>query len=86
MTVVREASGAGGGRAALLAGVRVLDLANSSFQLCGRLAAELGAEVLHIEPPDGDAARSLGPWPDPAAGGGDPDLRRETGLTWAAQA
>ena len=32
--------------------------------MCGKAFADLGAEVLKIEPPDGDPARSLGPFPD----------------------
>ena len=49
-------------------GVRVLDL---SWFLPGPLAslllADMGAEVLKIEPPDGDPMRALGPRDDTAA-------------------
>lgn len=46
----------------LLTGVRVLDLTGPDAQLCGRIVAELGAEVILVEPPGGDASRHLGPF------------------------
>jgi crotonobetainyl-CoA:carnitine CoA-transferase CaiB-like acyl-CoA transferase len=46
----------------LLEGVTVLDLAGRNAQLAGRLAAELGAEVILVEPPQGDPSRHVGPW------------------------
>ena len=46
----------------LLSGIRVLDLATSRAELAGRLLADLGAEVLKIEPPDGSASRRLPPF------------------------
>ncbi len=46
-----------------LTGYRVLDLADEKGQLCARLLAELGADVIKVEPPrDGDATRSNGPF------------------------
>lgn len=46
-----------------LAGYRVLDLADEKGQLCARLLAELGADVIKIEPPrDGDPTRQNGPF------------------------
>lgn len=45
-----------------LEGVRVLDLCRPEGQLCGRLLADLGAEVILVEPPGGDSARRLGPF------------------------
>ena len=46
-----------------LAGYRVLDLADEKGQLCGRLLAELGADVVKVEPPrDGDPTRLRGPF------------------------
>jgi len=47
-----------------LAGVKVLEYAGFiAGPYCGRLLADLGAEVLKIEPPQGDPARSYGPYP-----------------------
>jgi crotonobetainyl-CoA:carnitine CoA-transferase CaiB-like acyl-CoA transferase len=46
----------------LLTGTRVLDLADSRAELAGRLLADLGAEVLKIEPPDGVDSRRRAPF------------------------
>lgn len=43
-----------------LAGVRVLDLADGEFQMVGRYLADLGADVLRVEPPGGSADRRDG--------------------------
>jgi benzylsuccinate CoA-transferase BbsE subunit len=52
-----------------LAGVRVVDCADRSGALCGRLLAGLGADVVLVEPPDGHDTRRLPPFwdgaPDP---------------------
>ena len=45
-----------------LVGVRVLDLADETAVLGTKLLADLGADVLRIEPPDGDPIRRLGPF------------------------
>ena len=45
-----------------LEGIRVLDLCQPEGQLCGRLLADLGAEVIKVEPPGGDSGRWLGPF------------------------
>jgi len=60
--MVSSAGPAGG-----LAACRVLDLTASGGQYCGKLLADLGADVIKIEPPSGDAARRLGPFKDSAA-------------------
>ena len=51
-----------------LDGVRVLDLTDRSAALTGRLLADLGAEVILVEPPSGTPARRLAPWLDGATG------------------
>ncbi len=48
----------------ILAPYRVLDLSDESGYLCGRILADLGADVIKIEPPQGDAARRIGPFPN----------------------
>lgn len=46
----------------LLSGIRVIDVATSRAELAGRTLAELGAEVIKLEPPEGAAARRLPPF------------------------
>ncbi len=41
---------------------RVLDLANEDGILCGQLLADLGCDVIAIEPPGGSSARRRGPF------------------------
>jgi crotonobetainyl-CoA:carnitine CoA-transferase CaiB-like acyl-CoA transferase len=45
----------------LLTGLRVLDLADQSGALAGRLLAGLGADVVLLEPPGGSALRTIPP-------------------------
>ena len=45
-----------------LKGFRALDLTDLSGQLCGRVLADLGMEVIKIEPPGGDPARNMAPF------------------------
>jgi hypothetical protein len=40
-----------------LAGLRVLELADEKGQFCGKLLADLGADVVKIEPPGGEPCR-----------------------------
>ncbi len=49
-----------------LAGLRVLDLSDHRAQLAGRLLADMGADVIKVEPPGGDHARTIGPFVDDA--------------------
>ncbi len=55
--------------AGALDGIRVLDLSAPQGQYCGKLLANLGADVIKIEPPAGDAGRRIGPFLDDAPGG-----------------
>lgn len=48
--------------AGALAGLRVLDLSGVGGALCGRLLADMGADVIKVEPPAGDDARRIGPF------------------------
>lgn len=52
-----------------LSGVRVLDGADEKGEFCGRLLADLGAEVLRLEPPEGGVSRGLGPFANTPGGG-----------------
>ena len=47
-----------------LAGLRILDLTDYRGSLCSRLMADMGADVIKIEPPKGDSARRIGPFVD----------------------
>jgi crotonobetainyl-CoA:carnitine CoA-transferase CaiB-like acyl-CoA transferase len=53
----------------LLSSRRVLDLTDEKGFLCGKILADLGADVIKIEKPGGDKTRNLGPFyheaPDP---------------------
>ncbi len=51
-----------------LAGVRVLDLTESRGLFAGKVLADLGADVVLVEPPGGGPARSLGPFKDDTPG------------------
>ncbi|MBN2241797.1 MAG: CoA transferase [Acidobacteria bacterium] len=58
-----------GGYGSILKGTLVLDLADEKGSYCSRLLADLGAEVIKIEPPGGDPSRNLGPFYRKEAGG-----------------
>ena len=55
MTMQNEAGGP-------FSGVRVLELSDEKGQWCGKLLGDLGADVIKIEPPGGEATRSVGPF------------------------
>jgi benzylsuccinate CoA-transferase BbsE subunit len=61
----------------MLDDLRVLDLADGSGALCGRILADLGADVIKVEPAAGDAARR-----EPPFAGDIPDADRS--LSWFA--
>jgi crotonobetainyl-CoA:carnitine CoA-transferase CaiB-like acyl-CoA transferase len=47
-----------------LPGVRILDLGQGiSGPYCTKILAHMGAEVIKVEPPEGDSARNMGPFP-----------------------
>lgn len=60
-----------------LAGLRVLDLTSDRGFLCGKILAEIGADVVKIEPPGGEPSRHLGPFYHNV-------LRPESSLSWFA--
>lgn len=65
----------------LLSGVRVLDLGQRiSAPYCAKTLANMGAEVIKVEPPGGDEARRMGPFADDK-----PDIER-SGLFLALNA
>ncbi len=51
-----------GSEVAALAGIRVVDLGPAGCELAGRILADLGAEVLRVEPPGGAESRRLPPF------------------------
>ena len=63
----------------LLSPYRVLDLTDDRGLLCGKMLADLGADVIQVEPTGGNAARRLGPFFDD-------DVRPENSLFWWAYA
>ena len=46
----------------LLSPYRVLDLTDERGLLCGKVLADLGADVIQVEPPWGSTARNIGPF------------------------
>ncbi|HLH76335.1 MAG TPA: CaiB/BaiF CoA-transferase family protein [Candidatus Binataceae bacterium] len=52
----------------LLAGFRLLDLSDDRGALCGRIFADLGADVIKIEPPMGCVTRRIPPFLDDLPG------------------
>lgn len=47
---------------AYLNGIRVLELADETGEYAGRVLAGLGADVVKVEPPEGEATRRIGPF------------------------
>src|SRR5512142_2891378 len=52
----------------MLAGLRVIEVADERAEYTGLLLAGLGAEVVKIEPPEGNATRRIGPFLDDKPG------------------
>ncbi len=46
----------------MLSPYRVLDLSDERGVLCGKILADLGADVIQVEPPGGSPARRIGPF------------------------
>ena len=61
----------------LLAPYRVLDLTDERGILAGKILADLGADVIQIEPPGGSPARNIGPFH------GDDPLPEKSLFWWA---
>ena len=49
-------------REGMLSPYRVLDLTDERGILCGKILADLGADVIQVEPPGGNSARRIGPF------------------------
>src|SRR5215469_4970542 len=45
-----------------LEGLRVVDMAAEKGELCGRMLADLGADVVRLEPPEGALSRRMPPY------------------------
>ena len=51
-------------RVGALTGYRILDLTDSNGAYCTKLLADMGADVVKIEPPQGDQGRKIPPFLD----------------------
>jgi crotonobetainyl-CoA:carnitine CoA-transferase CaiB-like acyl-CoA transferase len=58
----------GSAGAGMLAGLRVIEIADERAEYTGLLLAGLGCEVVKIEPPEGNATRTIGPFLDDEPG------------------
>ena len=68
MTIPSEQANSGPSRP--LSGYRALDLAGPMGVYCGKLLADMGADVIKVEPPGGDPMRDVGPFIDGQPGPG----------------
>jgi benzylsuccinate CoA-transferase BbsE subunit len=55
-------------RSELLNGLRMLDLSDEKGALCGKMFADMGAEVIKVEPPQGCPSRRMPPFLDDQPG------------------
>ncbi|MEL7158048.1 MAG: CoA transferase, partial [Actinomycetota bacterium] len=55
----------------LLSAYRVVEFCDERGQLAGQMLADLGADVILVEPPGGSPSRQIGPFAD--GGDGDPE-------------
>jgi len=55
-------------RSVLLDGMRMLDLTDEKGALCGKMFADMGAEVIKVEPPQGCSTRRIPPFLDDEPG------------------
>ena len=51
-----------------LQGIRVIELAREPIAFAGKLLADMGADVILVEPPGGDPSRSYPPFLDDQPG------------------
>src|SRR5581483_4451774 len=49
-------------RTSALTGLRIVDMTGMGGQYCGKMFADLGAEVILVEPPGGSSVRRDGPF------------------------
>ena len=56
-----------------------LDLTEGGFNWCGKLLADLGADVIKVEPPGGSPTRKIGPFIGP-----EDERGPDSSLLWAA--
>lgn len=66
----------------MLRDLRILDLTDERGFLAGKILADLGADVIKVEAPGGDATRDHPPFLGGGSTGGDPD--RERSIPWLA--
>ena len=64
-----------------LSGYRVIELAGPLGEWCGRLLANMGADVIKVEPPDGAATRAWGPFAELPADSGSAAASKSSGLS-----
>ena len=45
-----------------LQGIRIIEVGDHRGEFCGRLLANMGADVIKVEPPEGSSGRRIGPY------------------------